>query len=435
MFDTIVARSNEIADDLIAVRRDLHQHPELGWEEFRTTSIVVQRLRELGYIVRVGKEVCEESARMGVPPAEELESAYQRALQEGAPEELLEAMKGGFTGAVGILENGDGPVVGMRFDIDALPLAETTDPEHFPNREGFQSVHANTMHACGHDCHTSIGLGVAQLMMEMRDQWSGTLKLVFQPAEEGVRGAKSIVAHGHLDDVTVMLGSHVTASNQCNEFDIYAGAGGSLATTKLDVTYTGLASHAAGAPEKGRNVMPAVATAILNLYALPRNSQGETRVNVGVVHAGSGRNIIANNATMLVEIRGANTQINAYMEEYARRILEDAGHMHGVECEITKTGEAISLESSPELMERIDRVAEQVEVRPASPNRLISPGSEDYSFMMDRVQSNGGQASFIRILVDSPVAGHTVTFSPNEDAMVRGVRMFVGTALDVMALR
>ena len=146
--------------------------------------------------------------------------------------------------------------------------------------------------------------------------------------------------------------------------------------------------------------MPAVATAILNLYALPRNSQGETRVNVGVVHAGSGRNIIANNATMLVEIRGANTQINAYMEEYARRILEDAGHMHGVECEITKTGEAISLESSPELMERIDRVAEQVEVRPASPNRLISPGSEDYSFMMDRVQSNGGQASFIRILVD-----------------------------------
>ena len=62
MFDTIVARSNEIADDLIAVRRDLHQHPELGWEEFRTTSIVVQRLRELGYIVRVGKEVCEESA-------------------------------------------------------------------------------------------------------------------------------------------------------------------------------------------------------------------------------------------------------------------------------------------------------------------------------------------------------------------------------------
>lgn len=169
------------------------------------------------------------------------------------------------------------------------------------------------------------------------DQWSGTLKLVFQPAEEGVRGAKSIVAHGHLDDVTVMLGSHVTASNQCNEFDIYAGAGGSLATTKLDVTYTGLASHAAGAPEKGRNVMPAVATAILNLYALPRNSQGETRVNVGVVHAGSGRNIIANNATMLVEIRGANTQINAYMEEYARRILEDAGHMHGVECEINST--------------------------------------------------------------------------------------------------
>ena len=113
------------------------------------------------------------------------------------------------TGVIGLLHCGEGPTVAMRFDIDALGVFEESGECHLPAREGFASVNEGFMHACGHDGHAAIGRGVARVLMEIRCRLHGTVKLIFQPAEEGVRGAKAIVEKGHLDDVQYLLGSHI----------------------------------------------------------------------------------------------------------------------------------------------------------------------------------------------------------------------------------
>lgn len=290
----------------------------------------------------------------------------------------------------------------------ARRINEADDDDYEPAAEGFRSQHDHTMHACGHDAHITIGLGTAKLLAEMKDAWSGTLKIIFQPAEEGVRGGKSIVAKGHCDDVDFMLAQHVDEKSQ--DGDICAGAGGALATTKMDVNFFGRSAHASGAPEEGRNVVPAVATAILNLYAISRHSHGPSRINVGKVIIDGGRNIIADKVHLEIEVRGETTEINDYMEKRARTVIAAAADMYQLEHEMIRMGESISLDSDRDLMARIDAVATDLGLIPRDPNWMMASGSEDYAFMMDRVQSNGGKATFIRMLTSSP-AGHTIASS------------------------
>lgn len=431
----IASRINDAAadmtDELVAWRRDFHRHPELGFQEYRTTAIILQALTDWGYEVLYGPDVCQADERMGLPGPEEDAAAFQRARDEGADPQWLEKIKGQFTGAVAIMRNGEGPTVGMRFDIDALPIHEADDPDFEPVARGFRSVHEGTMHACGHDAHITIGLGTAKLLASMKDAWSGTLKIIFQPAEEGVRGAKSIVAKGHLDDVDIMLAQHVDEKSQ--DGDLCSGSGGALATTKMDVNFFGRSAHASGAPEEGRNVVPAVATAILNLYAISRHSHGPSRVNVGKVIVDGGRNIIADKAHLEIEVRGETTQINEYMERRARTVIKAAADMYDLEYEIVRMGESISLDSDRELMERIDAVAADLGLVAREPNWMMASGSEDYAFMMDRVQRNGGKATFIRMLTASPAGAHNRKFCVQEKVLPAGVRIFAGAAINLMA--
>lgn len=434
VYDTIKKEAEDLLEEMIAFRRDFHKYAETGWFEIRTASKVARYLTELGYEVLVGREVCQEEARMGVPDQDELDRQYERAMEQGADPEFAPLLKDGFTGVIGILHCGEGPVVAMRFDMDALGVIEDTQQTHRPAKEGFSSVNYGFMHACGHDGHTTVGLGTAKVLMDMKKFLHGTVKLIFQPAEEGVRGAKSIVEHGHLDDVDVFLGSHVTGVQEAEgDYDLIPGAGGSLATTKLDVTYHGKAAHAGGSPEEGNNVMLSIATAILNLYAIPRHSQGETRINVGRIEAGSGRNVIADEGRMEIEVRGSTTQVNHYVETYARQILEAAASMHKTTCEIKVMGGAYSLESDKELMERIRNVCEQkmgLKVNPIL--RMKAGGSEDISYMMKRVQDHGGQASFMRLMAKTAGPGHSRQFDFDETMMVNGVKAFCGMAYDIM---
>ncbi len=434
VYDTIKKEAEDLLEEMIAFRRDFHKYAETGWFEIRTASKVARYLTELGYEVLVGREVCQEEARMGVPDQDELDRQYERAMEQGADPEFAPLLKDGFTGVIGILHCGEGPVVAMRFDMDALGVIEDTQQTHRPAKEGFASVNYGFMHACGHDGHTTVGLGTAKVLMDMKKFLHGTVKLIFQPAEEGVRGEKSIVEHGHLDDVDVFLGSHVTGVQEAEgDYDLIPGAGGSLATTKLDVTYHGKAAHAGGSPEEGNNVMLSIATAILNLYAIPRHSQGETRINVGRIEAGSGRNVIADEGRMEIEVRGSTTQVNHYVETYARQILEAAASMHKTTCEIKVMGGAYSLESDKELMERIGNVCEQkmgLKVNPIL--RMKAGGSEDISYMMKRVQDHGGQASFMRLMAKTAGPGHSRQFDFDETMMVNGVKAFCGMAYDIM---
>lgn len=234
-----------------AWRRDFHKYAESGWVEFRTASKVAAKLKEWGYEVRAGKEVVRDEARMGVPSAAFLAQQEKRAVEQGAEQEWLPYFSGGFTGVVGILDTGrPGPTVGFRVDMDALDIQESEEADHLPAANGYVSVNPGMMHACGHDAHTTIGLGLAQVLMAMKEELNGRIKIVFQPAEEGVRGAKAMVEAGVLDDVDFFFSGHIGSGVPLGE--IVCGARGYLATTKLDVTYKGYSSHAYGHPEDGK---------------------------------------------------------------------------------------------------------------------------------------------------------------------------------------
>lgn len=422
----------EIEKELIEIRRDFHKYAESGWQEIRTSSIIAEKLENIGYKVLVGDDVCDLDSRMGVPSDEVLENAYDRAISQGAVKKYADKMKYGKTGVIGILENGEGPVVGMRFDIDALDLYEDTSQDHFPSKNGFASVNEKTMHACGHDGHGTIGLGVAKTLMEFKDSFSGTVKLIFQPAEEGVRGAKSIVEKGHLDDVDYLLAPHITSNKAEPEADFFPGSGGALATSKLDVTFKGASTHAAGSPELGRNAALGMATAILNLYSIPRHSEGVTRINVGVAQAGTGRNVIPDVATLQIETRGETTKINDFVRDYAENIIKGAAEMHGLTYRIEKKGEANSLESDQELMERAREVGRRAGLKPAKESRMVLTGSEDVSYMVERVQDHGGQATFMRLLTDVEASGHNRSYDFDEGVLTKGTLMFSSLALDIL---
>lgn len=434
VYEQITKMADDMAEDLVAIRRDFHKHAESGWFEMRTSSIIARKLTEMGVDeVLVGEQVCKKDARMGVPSDEALEASYERAVAQGGDPEFLPYTKGGMTGVIGIIRCGEGPTVAMRFDIDALGVIEDDDMSHRPTAEGFASVNHGMMHACGHDSHGTIGLGVAKTLMAIRDQLHGTVKLIFQPAEEGVRGAKSIVENGHLDDVDFFIGSHVSDKEDGDPAVVIPGSYGSLATTKYDVYFHGVSAHAGGSPEKGKNVMLAVATAIMNLYAIPRHSGGMTRINVGTVTAGSGRNVIADVAKMEIELRGETTELNDYMVEYATNIIEAAAKMHGCTYEMKVMGGAQSLTSDLELAERVRKVCEEdlhLAVSPITSTR--SGGSEDISYMMARVQEHGGQATFMRALTKTSAPAHNRRFDVDEAVLPNAVKIFSGVVYDIM---
>lgn len=433
VFEKIAALAEAMEDRLTAQRQDFHKYAETGWFEMRTTSIIARHLTNLGYEVLLGEDVCDRQSRMGVPSDEELDAHYALALEQGADPEFLPYTKGGMTGVVGILRCGEGPTIAMRFDIDALGVVESDEPDHRPFAEGFASVNHGAMHACGHDGHATMGMGVAEVLMAIKDQLHGTVKLIFQPAEEGVRGAKSIVAKGHLDGVDYFLGSHMTGRKPEDDSQLIPGSCGSLATCKYDVTYKGKSSHAGGAPHMGKNALLAAAAAVMNLYAIPRHGAGASRINVGKLVAGSGRNVIADEAFMEIELRGATTEINNYMIEYAENILRNTAAMYGCTCDIKLMGAADSANSDEDFCLDVKRIlSEKMGIRMSDKLMLHVGGSEDVSYMMNRVREQGGKATFMRVLSIMAGPAHNRRYDYQEEALVTGVKAFCGMAAELM---
>lgn len=430
IYETICRRAEALEGKLTAYRRDFHTYAESGWNEYRTSAVIARSLRDLGYEVLTGRDVCREDARMGLPPQETMDREYRRALDQGADPAWTEDMRGGFTGVIGLLDCGEGPTIAMRFDIDALGVYESDAPDHRPAKEGFRSVNDGVMHACGHDGHTAIGLGVAEVLMGLRQQLRGKIKLIFQPAEEGVRGAAAVVAAGHLDDVDYVIGNHM--GNGVGDGQIGLTWGATLATTKLDVTFRGRAAHAAMVPEQGNNAMLAAATAVLNLHAVPRCSTGDTRINVGTLHAGSGRNVICDRAVLEMEVRGATTETNEFVEQYARRIVESAAAMHGCTCEIRRMGAAESLQSHPDFVRYAQRVLPEKLGLRVPPVSEKAGASEDFAAMVNRVQSHGGKG--LAFTTFAPCAGpfHGKNFDFPETVLPNAVKAFCGLTCSLM---
>lgn len=309
----------------VELRRDFHSYPEVGWLEFRTTIKIIDFLKELGYELDYGKKIHSPS-RMGLPSKEEAQQHLQGlALKANYDiEEILES----YTGAVARLDTGrPGPKIGLRFDIDALRIEESQDQDHLPVKEGFVSKNTSSMHACGHDGHAAIGLDLARWLMDNKDQLSGSFVLIFQPAEEGVRGAKSMVEAGVLDGLDYLLGGHI--GNSGDKDILGVGTRGFLATSKLDVSFTGIPSHAGASPEKGKNALIAAASATMALHSLTQFSTGMGRLNVGVLKAGSSRNIVASQALMQIETRGESQEINDQILARTYQVIEGTAQVFG----------------------------------------------------------------------------------------------------------
>lgn len=420
---------DELKNEMISWRRDLHRHAESGFLEMRTASRVASFLESLGYGLKVAEEVMDAKERMGVPAQEVLDAHYKWAEQNGADIGWLPKFKDGMTGIVATLETGKpGPVLAYRFDMDALDIQEDMSEGHIPFEKGFTSMNESKMHACGHDGHTSIGLGFAKMLMDKKEELAGTIKLIFQPAEEGTRGAKSMTEAGVVDGVDYFIAMHLGTGVPSGEF--VAGNSGFLATTKMDIEFKGKAAHAGGKPEEGRNALMAASSAVLGLYGIPRHSAGASRVNVGVLNAGSGRNIIPSSASMKLETRGETSEINDYIREQALAVIEGAAKMYGVEAAIEIVGEAKSSMPSEEL---VDVLAEVAKTSPyfktVMPWSADSAGSEDATYYMERVKELGGQATYCIVGSDLAAGHHNERFDFDEASMPAAVDVLYRSAV------
>ena len=420
------ALARTLTPRLVAWRRDLHRHPETGWTEFRSTALVCAALAGLGFDVRLGKDAVRPEARMGVPGPAELEAARRRALEDGADPALVARMGDGLTGAIADLDSGlPGPTLALRADLDALAVPEADDLDHFPAREGFASRRPGLMHACGHDAHTALALGLAAALAPLlrERRLRGRLRLLFQPAEEGVRGARAMLEAGALEGVTHLLGLHV---------GLKADAAGGLICSAEDFLATSKLEAAFSAAAPGGDALQAACAAVLGLHALPRHGGGPTRINAGLLRAGEHARTRPRQARLLLETRGATTEINARLEDDARRVLEAAAAMHGCACAATLRGQASGGRGSPELADLVREAARASGRFGRIEERAPFGASEDFGTLLSAVQARGGQSVFLLLGADLASGHHTARFDFDEAALPAGLELLIRAASAVL---
>ena len=416
-------------DELISTRRHLHTMPEEGWSEFTTTAYIVEKLRKLGYEVLMGKKVINPDNCLG-RSQKVVEAGLAYARKNGVSEELLKEMDG-LTGCVGVMDTGrPGPTLAIRFDIDCVPVTESTDADHIPAKEGFCSTRPGLMHACGHDAHTSTGLAVAHWFADHKDEMKGKLKILFQPAEEGVRGAAGMAASGIVDDADYFLGAHIAM--MCKTGELSVKPYGFLCTTKLDVTYTGRPAHAGVEPNAGRNAMAAACNAFVQLLGIARHGSGMTRINVDQLIAGEGRNVIPSHALMKMEVRGETGDINQYMYDAAVAIIKGCAISQGCEYKIEKMGEAVDLTNDEELVDVLTKAGEAVEGMTVRKDPMNFGGSEDATILARRVQAHGGKAALFVIGANRPSGHHTSKFDIDEKALDQGLAVWTNAVKEIL---
>ncbi|PJF47805.1 MAG: amidohydrolase, partial [Chloroflexi bacterium] len=292
----ICAEAEAMRDSLIAVRRDLHQHPELAFQEVRTAGIVAERLRALGYAVQTGI---------------------------------------GRTGVVGLLKGTgatDRPLTLMlRFDMDALPIQEAVDVP-------FKSQYPGKMHACGHDAHTAIGLGVAELLARHRDQWGGVAKFVFQPAEEVVGGALAMIHDGVLADPAPdrVLAMHVWATEAVGTVGVTDGPTLAASAT-CRIAVRGRGAHGA-APHLSADPIVAAAhiiTALQTIVARNVDPMAQGVVTVGCIHGGAAPNVIPDVVELQGTLRAFEESVMQLMRVRVQQIVAQVAAGLGVEAAVT----------------------------------------------------------------------------------------------------
>ena len=410
-------------------RREFHRHAESGFSEFWTTAFLAGALSEAGCAVKVGKEAICREARMGVPNEEVQQARLSVALEQGADPVWLKRMDG-LTGLVADIRP-DLPLrTVLRFDIDAVDVEESCSAEHLPVREGFRSLNSGHCHACGHDGHAAIGLGVALELLRIKDRLRHNVRLIFEPAEEGLRGAAAMVKAGVVQGAKYFFSAHIGVNARQNH-ELVCGTEGFLASTKFDAEFFGKAAHAGAEPHEGRNSLLAAANAVMNLHAIPRHGKGDTRIAVGRMESGTGRNVIPAYAKLVCETRGSSTEVNDWMFEQAKRVLEHSAAMYEQEYRITLMGGGGPAVSDSAMCEVVRRAGEHI---PYFKPGLIKDmgrgfGADDACAFLDAVQKQGGMGTYAQIGSCLSAGHHSPDFDFDESLLLPTVELFCRVAL------
>ena len=381
-------RANLLRDELIRLRRDIHAHPELSFQEFRTSALVADTLAEIGgYRVRTGV---------------------------------------GKTGVVADLGD-DGPIIAIRADMDALPIVEANDVP-------YRSTNPGVMHACGHDAHTAILLGVAHLLQQSyrEEPWRGRVRLLFQPAEEAfdeneISGATAMLTDDALAGVTAVIALHVSADKPSGEFQFHDGP--SLAAVDSFVAYIrGDGGHGAY-PHTGSDPLFMLAPILSALYAIPSrrvNPLEPCVVSLGKVAGGTTTNVIPNE----VELQGTLRSMSPAVREQLLREVEDAlrlTELMGGSYELKISKGYPSLVNDLMANDWMRQVAGDLLGRDVVRDEVFGMGAEDFAYMTERARG----AMFMlgaAVPQGAPRHHHTSTFDIDEAVLVPGAAVLAETA-------
>lgn len=404
-------------EQLIIFRRDLHQHAEPGFLEYRTAGRIEAALAGLPVTIRSGPEVQDLSGVVNYPDRPTRDHWAELATSTGAdPDRTAYFVEHGTALVAEVKGNRPGPTWALRTDIDALPIREAADEDHQPARDGYNST-TGAMHACGHDCHATIGVSLLHRLSN--HDFPGSVRIFFQPAEEGVRGAQTMIDAGVLDGVDLMLGVHVSGGKPTST--IVGSVVGGMATRKMAVTFRGVAAHASGSPQDGRSALLAAATASLSIMSLPRFSGTDTRLNVGTLHAGDNVNIVPALAQLTCEARADDDEVIEDLTARVQQVIAGAAAAYGVQQETVITGRAVTIAPDDELVDKIIIAAKGLDGVPEILRHGPQGGSDDVNLMIRGVQANGGQGAYINVGANSPAPHHNPYFSPDEESIFTAV--------------
>ncbi len=405
--------------DIVALRRDFHKIAETGWLEIQTTIKVIGHLRDLGFEVKYGKEVHTE--RIGVPK----KSVYDAYLKSFTPPDVdfdISEILQGYTGCIGIFDTGKpGPTIGLRSDIDAVGLRESDSTDHLANKEGFRSKNDFAMHACGHDGHMAIALKTCERIVNEKDILSGKYIVIFQPAEEGVRGGLSMSKLDIIGEIDYLLASHIGMGVETGTIGV--GTDDFLGTEKFDVRYRGKASHAGMAPEEGRSAILGAAALTLGLHSLCQYN-GTSRINVGQISGGSGRNVVPANAEVLLEIRADDNDILKDLASRVKSMAQGTAAAYELEEEIELAGAAEMF--STRYPEFVDETCAYLKSKGYKVlERPSLNASEDVSFFLNKVEKNNGRVIHFLLGSSLKAAHHNECFDFDEDILPIAVNLYM----------
>lgn len=430
-------------EELIRLRRMFHRHPEVGWQEFYTTGKIIEYLTAYHIPFYYGKEIVNKSC-MWAWEEEKVQMAKEEAIKYGIQKEVIDRMEG-ITGLLAVIDTGkEGPTCVLRFDIDGISQEESKDSSHKPVKEQFRSEQSGCMHACGHDGHMAMGLIVTRFLYEHKENFCGKIRIVFQPAEEGVQGGKSFATGGVLEGADYFLSGHLGMGNETGE--LVLGTYGFLATTKLDVEFIGVSAHAGASPETGKNALLCACHAVLALQTLCQDSRGVSRINVGMIQAGSGRNVIADHAYIQLETRGETTEIEQDLYEKALACVEGSAKMYGCEYRVQIKGSAPEAKSDAGLIKKAKEalleagLIKEEKVKQEENDTLLRvyeqkkfKGSEDATYFMKEIQEHNGQALYLGIGASICASHHNTKFDFDERALSLGVKVYIAILEKLMA--